>query len=48
MEIVDVFPYTIHFEVDESKRLIIIYAVIHMSRNPDIWDERTLDDDGLY
>jgi plasmid stabilization system protein ParE len=33
----DVFPFMIHYNVDESKKLITISAILHTSRNPDIW-----------
>ena len=34
------FPYLIHFTVDGANRVIEIFAVIHTSRSPDIWDEK--------
>jgi hypothetical protein len=35
--VLDVFPYMVHYTIDESEKLIIISAVLHTSRNPDIW-----------
>jgi len=35
--VLDVFPYMAHYIVDESIKSIIIFAVLHTSRNPDIW-----------
>lgn len=35
--VLDVFPYMIHYSVDNNKKLIVILAVLHTSRNPDIW-----------
>jgi len=29
-----VFPYAVHFYVDEIKKQIVIIAIIHQSRNP--------------
>ena len=29
------FPYMIHFQVDEAEKMIIIFAVVHTSLNPD-------------
>jgi plasmid stabilization system protein ParE len=34
------FPFMIHYQVDEDSRQIIIAAVLHTSRNPDIWAQR--------
>lgn len=34
------FPYMIHYTVDESALIIRIHAVIHTSRNPQIWTKR--------
>jgi hypothetical protein len=35
------FPFMVHFAVDESKKSAIVLAIIHTSRNPDIWEEKT-------
>ncbi len=35
--VLEVFPFMIHYSVDEPQKLIIISAVLHTSRNPDIW-----------
>lgn len=34
------FPFLIHFTVSENQELIEIFAVIHTSRNPKIWEVR--------
>lgn len=36
--VLDIFPFMIHYRIDEPKRLIIVAAVLHTSRNPDIWE----------
>ncbi len=36
----EVFPFMTHFVIDESKKTVVIVAVLHMSRNPDIWGNR--------
>ena len=42
----DVFPFMAHYNVGESKKTIINAAVLHTSRNPEIWKaERSTDDD---
>jgi plasmid stabilization system protein ParE len=38
--VVDVFPYMIHFVVNESNRTILITAVLHTSLSPEKWFER--------
>lgn len=38
---IEKFPYMVHFTVDEKNGIVKILAVIHTSRNPDIWDEKT-------
>jgi|SRR5690554_1391138 len=34
------FPYAIHFEYLETENQINILAVLHTSRNPEIWKKR--------
>jgi mRNA-degrading endonuclease RelE of RelBE toxin-antitoxin system len=34
------FPYLIHFTIDNVNRIVEVFAVIHTSRSPDIWEER--------
>ena len=36
--VLDVFPFMIHYTIEESEKLITIYAVLHTSRNPDLWN----------
>jgi plasmid stabilization system protein ParE len=35
------FPFLIHFVIDEKNHVVKILAVIHSSRSPDIWQEKT-------
>ncbi len=35
------FPFLIHYRIDEQRLLISVFAVIHTSRNPGIWHERS-------
>jgi len=37
------FPYLVHFTINENKGAIEVFAVIHTSRSPDIWDQKTND-----
>jgi plasmid stabilization system protein ParE len=36
----EVFPFMIHFTVDDALKLIIVSAVFHTSLNPDRWAQR--------
>ena len=36
--LVNKFPYLIHFDIDEPNKEIIITAVFHTSRNPELWE----------
>ena len=38
--LVDVFPFMIHFIIDENNKTLIFTAVLHTSQNPDLWIER--------
>ena len=35
-----IFPYGIHYYIDESTRSIVIVAIIHNKRNPETTDNR--------
>jgi hypothetical protein len=35
--VLDVFPFMIHYLIDEPGKKIVIIAVLHTSRNPEIW-----------
>lgn len=37
------FPFLIHYQIDNHLKTILIIAVLHTSRNPEIWSERTAD-----
>lgn len=36
------FPYAIFYIIDESRKLIVIVGVMHMSRNPEIMTNRKI------
>lgn len=38
--VLDVFPYMIHFTIDEENKLVIISAVLSTHRDPEMWKER--------
>lgn len=35
--LINKFPLLVHFSVSEKQNLVEIFAVIHTSRNPEIW-----------
>ncbi len=38
--VLNVFPFMVHFTIDEKNETIIISAVLHTSRNPELWKNR--------
>jgi plasmid stabilization system protein ParE len=36
--VLDVFPFMVHFRINEESKTIIIIAVLHTSRNPAKWE----------
>jgi plasmid stabilization system protein ParE len=38
--VLNVFPFMVHFTIDEKNKTIIISAVLHTSRNPELWKKR--------
>ncbi len=36
--VLDIFPFMIHYSIDESNKTIIISSVLHTSRNPKLWE----------
>lgn len=38
--VVSVFPFMIHYRVDEKTKTLVIAAVLHTSRNPGFWIEK--------
>jgi plasmid stabilization system protein ParE len=36
----EVFPFMAHYSINEKQKLVIISAVLHTSRDPNIWSER--------
>lgn len=35
------FPFLIHYIIDEANDTVEIFAIIHTSRNPKIWEEKS-------
>jgi len=38
--VLSVFPFLIHYNIDENNQIVIISAILHTSRNPKIWQKR--------
>jgi len=38
--VLDIFPFMIHYSIDEAQKLVIVSAVLHTRRHPGIWQER--------
>jgi plasmid stabilization system protein ParE len=38
--VLNFFPFMIHFTIDEKNKTVIISAVLHTSRNPELWKKR--------
>lgn len=36
--VLNVFPFMIHYTVDDKNKTVLIAAVLHTSRNPDTWE----------
>lgn len=37
--VLEAFPYMVHYSIYEIKEKIIVFAVLHTSRDPEIWDD---------
>ena len=38
--VLNTFPFLVHYTYDEINNIIVISAVLHTSRNPNIWENR--------
>ena len=38
--VLNVFPFMVHFTIDEKNKTVIVSAVLHTSRDPEIWKKR--------
>ena len=39
--LVDKFPFLIHYIIDETNATVNVFAIIHTSRNPKIWEQKS-------
>ncbi len=40
VSVLNVFPFMVHFTIDEKSKTLIVLAVLHTSRNPELWKSR--------
>ena len=38
--ILNIFPYMVHYIVDEANKTVVVSAVFHTSRDPELWTKR--------
>jgi|SRR5690348_5734303 mRNA-degrading endonuclease RelE of RelBE toxin-antitoxin system len=38
--IIKKFPFLVHYTIENSTKTVNVFAVIHMSRNPTIWEKK--------
>ncbi len=38
--VLNVFPFMVHFTIDEKNKTVIVSAVLHTSRDPELWKKR--------
>lgn len=38
--VLNMFPFMLHYIVDENNKTLVISALLHTSRNPDLWKKR--------
>ena len=38
--VLNIFPYMVHFTIDEPSKTIVFSAVLHTSRDPELWKTR--------
>lgn len=38
--VLNVFPFMVHYTTDEKNKTIIVSAVLHTSRDPELWKTR--------
>lgn len=38
--LLNVFPFMVHYTIEDDKKLVVVSAVFHTSLNPEKWKER--------
>jgi len=34
------FPYAVHYRIEKDSMVVVVFAIYHTSRNPEIWKHR--------
>lgn len=42
--VVKQFPYTIHYKIKEELKTVLIHAILHDHRDPQVWPKRATND----
>jgi len=38
--VLDIFPHMVHYIVNEANKTVVVSAVLHTSRDPELWNTR--------
>jgi plasmid stabilization system protein ParE len=38
--LLDRFPYQVHYKIEETDGLIVVFAITHTSRDPEVWKSK--------
>ncbi len=38
--VLNIFPYMVHYTIDEANKTVVVSAVFHTSRDPELWKTR--------
>lgn len=38
--VLNIFPYMVHYIIDEANKTVVVSAVFHISRDPELWKTR--------
>lgn len=38
--VLNVFPFMLHYSIDEKNKVVLVSAVLHTRRNPNVWKNR--------
>lgn len=38
--VLNIFPYMVHYIIDEANKTVVVSAVFHTSRDPELWKTR--------
>ncbi len=41
--VLSVFPFMVHYYIEENAKTIIVAAILHTSRDPNLWEDRSGD-----